>query len=230
MSKRILSLIAVLALSLGLTGCANINHQVEVMDLSKVEQDIKVGETTLAEARTKLDTPAFISTTTAEHKKVAGFIFLNNTTGRKVGNIFLKAGSFGLARSTLPQIAKFVYLTLDEHDVVSEVKLAGYSWMLLIGMTRSRMEALRELTDEELHSRLRYDDLTIYEKFYEQVAREKGVSVAELSKKEKRARFPVCNADCLIHRKAEELYGSFDEKTFKEIPDEQPGDMVSKAY
>ena len=186
--KTLLALIGAAALLL--TGCANTTVQSKTVSVTKIEKNITKNQTTLADLRAMLGSPLVIGKTNDDHKKIAGFLLRTEMHFAK--NFAKHMLTFGIASSNDAYVVKNAVFKFDDNDRVIDYRFNGYSYI-----NRHRMipwnEAQRELTEEELRSDISYTEDDAYDKYLETVAKEKGVAVSDLDKKEKGKEFPFCN-------------------------------------
>ena len=180
------------AASLLLTGCVNATVQSKPMNLKKIEQNVVKNETTMSDLRAMLGTPFVIGTAKDDNQKVVGFVLTTSTFNNMGASIAKKMLTLGFGSTYTPMLMKDAVFKLDNSNKVTDYKFVGYSYV-----SRHRAgiwdEALRELTEEELYSEVSYTVDETYEKYYEHLAKEQGVSVDEVPEKDKKR--PSKNAE-----------------------------------
>ena len=195
--------------SIFMTGCVNSTYQEKVVSVEKIEKHLVKNETTLNDLRALLGTPAIIGKTKDDNKKIASFIIRTSLTTNLAKNIGKGLISFGFMSKSDPMVQKNVIVKLDENDVLTDYAFDGYSYIM-----RHRVgywnQAERALTQEELYSSINYDDEEILTKYKEDLAKEKGCSVSELSKEDIKKSFKHCNLYCFCERSMKKIYGEFE--------------------
>lgn len=218
---RKLTAAAALSLTVLTAACTSVVTQDQVSTLDNVENRISKGVTTGDEVRAYLGTPNYLGTA-SDGKDIMGFALNNSRKVGQVGKDFLKSMlTFNIAAKTIPEVVKAVVFKLDDKGVVEDYAAAGYTYV-----QKSRMkfwiEADRDMTERELHSDVDYDEDEIYELYWQDLAKAKGVSVSDLSSDEKYREFDFCNIPCHAARIATKAYGPL--KTFTFDVQEEAGD------
>lgn len=199
------------AASLLLTGCVNATVQSKPMNLKKIEQNVVKNETTLSDLRAMLGTPFVIGTAKDDNQKVVGFVLTTSTFNNMGASIAKKVLTLGFGSTYTPMLMKDAVFKLDNSNKVTDYKFVGYSYV-----SRHRAgiwdEALRELTEEELYSEVSYTVDETYEKYYEHLAKEQGVSVDEVPEKDKKKTFKECRSNIYCHafNGVEKAYGKIE--------------------
>ncbi len=194
-----------------LTGCVNATVQSKPMNLKKIEENVVKNETSLSDLRAMLGTPFVIGKAKDDNQKVVGFVLTTSTFNNMGASIAKKMLTLGFGSSYTPMLMKDAIFKLDNSDKVTDYKFVGYSYV-----SRHRAgiwdEALRELTDEELYSEVSYTVDETYEKYYEHLAKEQGVSVDEVPEKDKEKTFKECRSNIYCHalKGVEKAYGEIE--------------------
>ncbi|MBQ9275951.1 MAG: hypothetical protein IJ228_14200 [Succinivibrio sp.] len=218
---RKLTAAAALSLTVLTSACTSVVTQDQVSTLDNVENRISKGVTTGDEVRAYLGTPNYLGTA-SDGKNIMGFALNNSRKLDEVGKSFLKGFvTFGIASSSIPEVVKAIVFKLDDKGVVEDYAAAGYTYIQKKRVT-FWLEADREMTERELHSEIDYDEDEIYELFWQDLAKAKGVSVSDLSSDEKYQEFKFCNIPCHAARIATKAYGPL--KTFTFDVQEKAGD------
>lgn len=199
------------AAALLLTGCVNATYQSKPMNLKKIEENVVKNETSLSDLRAMLGTPFVIAKSKDDNKKIAAFVLSTSVFNNIGQELAKKVLTFGFGSSYSPMLMKDAIFKLDNSDKVTDYKFVGYSY---VSRTRAGTwdEALRELTDEELYSDVSYTVDETYEKYYEHLAKEQGVSVDEVPEKDKKKTFKECRSNiyCRALKGVERAYGEIE--------------------
>lgn len=201
-TKRLLILASAVVF---LNGCAtsSMKNSYDGFDVSKIDPFIKVNQTTAAELREMLGTPA-MTATDANGNRIMAFTLVGNRPGGAFGrNVGKSALTLGLGADVWEQTAKNVIFKLDDKGVVIDYKTNGWAWLQKHRFTFWN-ECDRKLSPAEMRTALNYTVKEIQTTYAQAAAAEKNIPVEDVDMGEE---FEWCNIPCHTARGAVEAYG-----------------------
>lgn len=171
------------------TGCANIQFASVLPATDDIDRYVEVGKTTYQETRELLGTPLFEGEFTQNRTRVVAYCIAGPLLKNAGQNFAKHLVTLGFGSKSEAMAAKNIFFMLDENNVVKEKYFTGFTAVHKWRVT-NWFEAERTMTEAELkgHSGYRVDDC--YQIYFEELAKKKNVSVADLSSDDKYAETP----------------------------------------
>ena len=188
MFKKIAFALGVLGLLTGsLTGCTNTvrTNSDEMLSISRINDFVTPGKTTIDEARELIGTPT-ITGKTVEGNKFVGFsVSGQESAGRHTKRLLVSALTIGIAADNeFKNIQKNIYFVLDKNNVVIDMKSVGYAYIYDHSIFGDGSLCQRELTEEELNSTTNYPKEYIIDSWKKYILSEKPADVVAYAQKE----------------------------------------------